>query len=260
MKDKVLIITGSSGIAAETIKIATEQGAKVFYISKTEASCAALLESLQSAGQTADYVVGDLTDPLIVNHFVKQCLKKYGRIDGLFNVAGISGRKYGDGPAHECTDEGWNLTIDANVTTQFRMCREVLNVMLAQAPDDHGLRGTILNMSSILALSPEPKFFNTIGYSAAKGAILSMSRSMAACYASSGIRVNAIAPGLASTIMSERASSNPEILDFMKVKQPLIKTVMSAKDIAQSAMFLLSSQSKVITGETLIVDAGWSIS
>src|SRR5690606_9202285 len=119
-------------------------------------------------------------------------------------------------------------------------------------PDKNGLRGTILNMSSILGISPEPKFFSTIAYAAAKGAILSMSKSMAAYYAGQGIRVNAIAPGLAVTKMSERASANPEIIEFMKQQQPLTHNVMQAKDIAESAIFLLSSQSKVITGETLI--------
>lgn len=260
MKDTVLIITGASGIAGETIKLATEQGAKVFYISRTEKSCEELLESLKAVGQTADYIIGDLTNPSVAIELVQKCLGKYGRIDGLFNVAGISGRRFGDGPAHECTEDGWATVLNTNVTTQYRMCREVLKVMLKQEPDGNGLRGTILNMSSILGISPEPKFFSTIGYAAAKGAILSMTTTMAAFYASEGIRVNAIAPGLALTRMSERASTNPEILEFMKVKQPLIKNVMSAKDVAESAIFLLSNKSKVITGETLIVDAGWSIS
>lgn len=260
MKGKVFIITGASGIAGETIKLATEQGAKVYYIARSEKSCLDLLDELKALGQTADYIVGDLTNPEVAIKLVKACVSKYGRIDGLFNVAGISGRRFGDGPTHECTEEGWATVMDTNVTTQYRMCREVLNVMLQQEPGEDGLRGSILNMSSILGISPEPKFFSTIGYAAAKGAIISMSTSMAAYYAAEGIRVNAIAPGLALTRMSERASTNPEIIDFMKVKQPLIKNVMSAKEVAEASIFLLSSKSKVITGEVLKADAGWSIS
>lgn len=260
MKNKVFIITGASGIAAETIQMALLREARVFYVSRTKQSCEALQERLQEKGLSAPYMVGDLTDQNIATCLVQSCLDEFGRIDGLFNVAGISGRKYGDGPAHECTEEGWSVTMTTNVDTQYRMCREVLKVMLEQEPDENGLRGTILNMSSVLGLSPEPKFFSTIAYAAAKGAILSMTRSMAAYYAAQGIRVNAIAPGLAVTKMSERASANPEIIEFMKQQQPLTQNVMQAQDVAESAIFLLSDQSRVITGETLLVDAGWSIS
>jgi NAD(P)-dependent dehydrogenase (short-subunit alcohol dehydrogenase family) len=115
-------------------------------------------------------------------------------------------------------------------------------------------------MASILGMSPEPKFFSTIAYAAAKGAIISMSQSMAAKYALDKIRVNVIAPGLALTRMSERASQNDEIINFMKIKQPLTEAVMDAKDVAKASIFLLSNESKVITGDVLKVDAGWSIS
>lgn len=260
MKDKVLIITGSSGIAAETIKIVLQRHAKVIFISKTETSCLQLQSDLTKISLSAEYMVGDLTDPEVAVKLVKHCSDKYGRIDGLFNVAGISGRKFGDGPAHECTEEGWAVTMRTNVDTQYRMCREVLKVMLGQQPDENGLRGVILNMASILGISPEPVFFSTIAYGAAKGAILSMTKTMAAYYASYGIRVNAIAPGLTFTKMSERASTNPEIIELMKRKQPLTKDILNAKDVAESAVFLLSDQAKVITGETLLVDGGWSVS
>ncbi len=260
MKKKVLLITGASGIAAATIKLALLRQAKVIYISKTETSCLALRDELEKMKLFAEYIVGDLTDSNVVVNFVRECLHKYGRIDALFNVAGISGRKFGDGPAHECTDEGWAVTMKTNVDTQYRMCREVLNVMLNQQPDKNGLRGTILNMASVLGLSPEPRFFSTIAYAASKGAILSMTKTMASYYASFGIRVNAIAPGLVATKMSERANSDKKITEFIKHKQPLTGSIMQTNDIAESAIFLLSDQSKVITGETLLADAGWSVS
>lgn len=260
MKNKVFIITGASGIAAETIKLALQQEAKVFYVSLTEKSSSDLLEEINELGFSADYLVGDLTRPEVAVELVEKCFEKYGRIDGLFNVAGSSGRKFGDGPAHECTEEGWEKTIKINLTTQYRMCREVLKLMLNQEPDENGLRGNILNMSSILGISPEPEYFSTIAYASAKGAILSMTKSMASYYAKNGIRVNAIAPGLALTRMSERASSNDEIINLMEKKQPLKKGVMSAREVADVAIFLLSKESRMITGETLKVDAGWDIS
>ena len=260
MKDKVFIVTGSSGIAAETIKMVLALGAKVFYIGRNAERCKDFHDDLGEKGFNADYIVGDLVDPHVAPALVNASVEKYGRIDGLFNVAGISGRRFGDGPVHECTEEGWNTTMTANVTTQYRMCREVVKQMLTQECDSAGLRGTILNMSSILGLSPEPKFFSTIGYATAKGAIISMSTSMASLYALDKIRVNAIAPGLALTRMSARATQDEAITNFMKVKQPLEGGVMDAKDVASCAIFLLSDQSKSITGEVLKVDAGWSIS
>ncbi len=260
MRNKVFIITGSTGIAAETIKLLVKEGAKVFFISQTKKNCQNLYDELASMGYEADFMVGDLTDPEVAIQLVDNCISKYGRIDGLYNVAGISGRKYGDGPVHECTEEGWEKTMTTNVTTQYRMCREVVKQMLQQDPDEYGVRGTILNMSSILGISPEPKYFSTIAYAAAKGAIISMSRSMASKYALDKIRVNVIAPALALTNMSSRASQDDEIVDFMKVKQPLTGAMMTALDVAKASLFLLSNESKVITGEILKVDAGWSIS
>lgn len=260
MENKVFIITGSSGIAAETIKMVLAQGAKVFFIGRDADRCKDFHDELQTEGLDTDYVVGDLVDPNTAPKLVNACIKKYGRIDGLFNVAGISGRRFGDGPIHECTEKGWEVTMTTNVTTQYRMCREVVQQMLKQDLDDKGLRGTILNMSSILGISPEPKFFSTIGYAAAKGAIMSMSTSMASKYALDKIRVNVIAPGLTMTRMSARASKDKAITDFMRIKQPLKEGVIDAKDVAFSAVFLLSDQSKAITGEILKVDAGWSVS
>lgn len=260
MRENVYIITGSSGIAAETIKLIVSQGSKVFYIGKTESQCVDLQNEIKSIGFHADYIAGDLTDPAIAVQLVKSCMDKYGRIDGLFNVAGTSGRKYGDGPLHECTEEGWRNTISNNLTIQYRMSREVINCMLRQEVDEDGLRGTIVNMSSVLGISPEPKYFSAIAYATSKGAIISMSKTAASFYAKDKIRINVIAPGLTLTRMSTRATENEEIVRFMAQKQPLVGDVMSAENIAEVAVFLLNKHSKVITGQTIIVDAGWSVS
>lgn len=260
MMGKIYIVTGSSGIAAATIKLLLKEGGHVFYIGKESDQCKRLQEEISSMKFSADYIVGDLTDESIVNKLVSSCIEKYGRIDGLFNVAGVSGRAFGDGPLHECTQEGWEKTLEVNLTTQFRMCKYVLNQMLLQEPDQEGRRGVILNMSSVLAFSPEANNFNAIAYAAGKGAIISMTKAAAAYYAKDSIRINAIAPGLALTKMSERASENEAIISFMKTKQPLAGTVMDAMDVAKAAVFLLSSAACMITGDTLVVDAGWSIS
>jgi len=260
MAGKVYIVTGSSGIAAETIKLLAAENNHVFFAGKDETQCDQLFAEIKEIGYRADFITGDLTDELVVNKLVSSCITKYKRIDGLFNVAGVSGRKYGDGPLHECTLEGWQTTLNINLTTQFQMCKYVITQMLTQEPDEDGMRGAIVNMSSVLAFSPEANNFTAIAYAAGKGATISMTQTAAAYYAKNKIRINAIAPGLVLTGMSARALQNELIVQSMKEKQPLAGTVMKAADIAKAAIFLLSSQSLMITGETLVVDAGWSIS
>jgi NAD(P)-dependent dehydrogenase (short-subunit alcohol dehydrogenase family) len=182
------------------------------------------------------------------------------RLDAVFNVAGISGRLYGDGPLHECTEEGWDTTLGTNVRSMFLVCRAALRQMLRQEVAVNGLRGTILNMSSVLAFAPEAPHFATHAYAASKGAILALSRALAAYYAPHRIRVNAIAPGLVRTPMSARAQGDPEVVELMKTKQPLLGDLLEAEDVARAALFLLGDDARVVTGDTLVVDGGWTVS
>lgn len=259
LQNKVCLITGASGIAAATSILAAEAGASIFIAANDQEQCLNLSESLRMTGAEADFHFADLRVPSEATETVRQCLSRFGRIDALFNVAGMSGRRFGDGPVHECTDEGWRMTMDSNVTSTFLMCREVIKVLLERPPAENGQRGSILNMSSVLTLSPEPEYFATHAYAAAKGAIISLTKSMAAYYAPMKIRVNAIAPGLTRTPMSARAQSNQVILDFMRTKQPLSEDLIEADDVAYAAIFLLSDEARYITGEVLTVDAGWRL-
>lgn len=260
---RTYLITAASGIGAETAKLLAQDVStdriQIFLVALEEAACQSLASEIERMGATAQYRAGDLANPSFAPQVVAACLTRFGRIDCLFNVAGISGRRFGDGPVHECTEEGWSRTLDANATTQYRMCREVVSTMLRQPSAMNGERGVILNMSSILALDPEPRHFDTVAYAASKGAILAMSRTMAASYAGSKIRVNAIAPALVRTAMSEHAATNPEIAEFILHKQPLLEGMMPAVDVAAACKFLLTDASHAITGQVLIVDAGWSL-
>ena len=233
----VVLITGCSGIARATANTAEKQGATVFL-----------------AGLGEDCFRVDLTLPDGAEQALAACLETHGRIDALFNVAGGSGRRFGDGPLHECTGEGWSQTFDLNLTTAFRMNRAVLRHWLAiEQP------GVILNMTSVLAESPEPMHFATHAYAASKAAISGMTRAMAAHYAPHGIRVNAIAPGLTATPMSTRAQTDKDLLEYMRRKQPITHGIIEAADIASAAWFLLSDASKAMTGQIVTVDGGWSI-
>jgi NAD(P)-dependent dehydrogenase (short-subunit alcohol dehydrogenase family) len=258
--DKAYLITGSTGIGGATGRLAAETGIRVFVVSRTEEHCRTLAEEIAAAGGTAAYSAADLTEAAAVEQAVQACVAEFGRIDALFNVAGISGRRFGDGPIHECTEAGWDTTLDTNAKSMFLMCRAVVRQMLAQPVGGNGLRGTILNMASVLGFSPEPRFFATHAYAASKGAIIAMSRSMAAYYAPHKIRVNVIAPSLIRTPMSQRAQENPDIRNRMKTKQPLCEDLIEAQEVARAALFLLGDDSRVITGDLLTVDAGWSVS
>jgi len=254
LQDRVCLITGSTGIGAATARLAAHESASVFVVSRDEESCRALEKEIGCG-----YHVADLTRDGEVAEAIESCLARHNRIDALFNVAGISGRRFGDGPIHECTEEGWDITMETNVKSMFLMCRAVIRRMLEQPAGENGRSGAILNMASMLAFSPEPRFFATHAYAASKSAIIGLTQAMAAYYAPSKIRVNAIAPALVRTPMSQRAQRNPDLLEFIKTKQPLSEDLIEAEDVARAAVFLLSDDARNITGEVLSVDAGWRV-
>jgi NAD(P)-dependent dehydrogenase (short-subunit alcohol dehydrogenase family) len=255
VRDKVLLITGSTGIAEATALLAAQEGGRVFIVSRTAENAEKLARRIGAA-----FLAADLVQPESAAKAVEACVAEHGRIDALFNVAGISGRKFGDGPLHECTEAGWDATLDANVKSMFLMCRAALGQMLKQPIAASGLRGTLLNMASVLGFAPQAGHFATHAYAASKGAILGMSKSMAAYYAPKKIRVNVIAPALIRTPMSARAQDDPAIIQLMKTKQPLAEDLIDADDVARAALFLLGDDSRRNTADTLTVDAGWCVS
>jgi len=222
----------------------------VFVFGVNENECRSLADELD-----AGYAVGDVRDEAAVKHGVAECLDRFGQIDALMNVAGVSARSMGDGPLHECTSEAWEAVIDLNAKGTFLMCREVLGLWTKNRQ-----AGVILNTGSVLARHPQREHFATVGYAASKGAIEAMSVAAAAYYAPEGIRINVIAPGLVHTPMTARAQANADINKYMIQKQPLRKGMLSAEDVAQAACFLLRRDSSPITGQILNVDAGWTVS
>ena len=196
-----------------------------------------------------------MRDEAAVRDAVSACVRRFGTIHALFNVAGISARSVGDGPLHLCTAEAWDTVMDVNAKGTFLMCREVLAHWTKNTRS-----GVILNMGSVTARHPQRDHFATAAYAASKGAIETMSVSAAAYYAPYGIRVNVIAPGLVRTPMSARAQSNQQIMEYMAHKQPLTKGILSADDVARTACFLLRPDSSPITGQIVTVDGGWAVS
>ena len=257
---RVCLVAGSTGIAEASALRFAREGARVFIASRTEGHCRDLVDAIRSEGGEADYLAADLTEDGAADRAVANAAERFERIDAVFNVAGGSGRRFGDGPTHLATVEGWDATLLLNLRSQFLMCRAALNRMLEQEPDVQGLRGAILNMTSILAFHPSPAHFPTHAYAAAKGAIVSLTTTMAAYYAPHMIRVNAVAPSLTRTPMAGRAASDPETVGYASWKQPLVGGLLEPEDVANAAAFLLSSEARAITGQVLKVDGGFSVS
>lgn len=246
----VLLVTGSSGIAAATARLWAAEN-PVFIVGSNADECKTVTTGLSEAS----FAGADVRDEVAVRNAVVACLDRFGRIDALFNVAGISASSAGDGPLHECKAAAWDLVMDVNAKGTFLMCREVLGVWTRNTQ-----AGVILNCGSVLARRPQPDHFAAVGYAASKGAIEAMSRSAAAYYAPAGVRINVIAPGLVRTPMSARAQADPRITEYMTHKQPLTKGMLSADDVAKTACFLLGRDSSPMTGQVVTVDGGWTVS
>jgi NAD(P)-dependent dehydrogenase (short-subunit alcohol dehydrogenase family) len=248
---EVLFVTGSSGIAAATACVwATEN--PVFIVGINAEQCRSLAADL---GKNAAFAAADVRDEVALRNAVSACRERFGRIDALFNVAGVSARSHGDGPLHECETAAWDAVMDVNAKGTFLTCREVLRVWTKDSQ-----AGVIVNTGSVLARHPQRNHFATVGYAASKGAIESMSLAAAAYYAPYGIRINVIALGLVRTPMSARAQANPQIMNYISHKQPLTKGLLSTQDVTQAACFLLHRESSPITGQIVTVDGGWTVS
>lgn len=249
---KSIIVTGSTGIAAASAARFIAEGARVFLISINEEETKTLAESLDG---NVGWATADLTDELATEQAVSEAVAFMEGLDGLMAVVGGSGRAVGDGPLDEIPKAGWDETISLNLTSTFLSVREATRSMLGG-----GSGGSIVIVTSVLASSPSPDLFGTHAYAAAKGGQVSLMTAMAARYAPKRIRVNAIAPGLVRTPMSERAYNDPATFRYAASKQPLVSGFLEAEDVAQAATYFLSDESRYVTGQVLAVDGGWSVS
>ncbi len=253
---KNVVITGaSSGIGFATAKKCAIEGARVALLSRDVARAIEAISTIHAAGvppENLTHVSTDVSNPEQVEAAFSHVMNHWGRIDGMFNAAGISGRRYGDGPVDQCSIEGWQTVIDANLTSVFLCCKFGISAMLESGG------GSVVNLSSVLGLVGGDEDFATHAYAASKGGIISLTRAIASYYASHRIRANVICPGLIRTQMSTRAQSDPQIVARLKTLQPLSGDFGEPENVADGALFLLSDESSFVTGDVLTIDGGWT--
>jgi NAD(P)-dependent dehydrogenase (short-subunit alcohol dehydrogenase family) len=238
--DKVAIVTGGgSGIGLATAQLFAAEGARVVIFDINNSSSDSRQVDVRSAPE--------------VESAIKDVVRKHGRLDILVNVAGGSGRRWGDGPTDSCTVEGWDKTLSLNLDSVFYCCKFALQAMLTQG------RGVIVNVSSVLGLVGGDDDFATHAYASSKGAVISLTRSIAAYYAPRGIRANVICPGLIATPMSQRAQESEHIRSRLPQLQPLTGDFGAPDEVAQAALYLASNESSFVTGSVLTVDGGWTV-
>jgi len=253
---RVAIVTGAgSGIGRAAALLFAAEGAKVALLSRTaETGETAAAEANISAafGGEAVFVRTDVTQPDQIEAAVAGTVAHWGRLDAIFNAAGISGRRFGDGPTADCTLDGWQTTLDANLTSIF-LCSKAAIPRLIE-----GGGGAIVNLASVLGMVGGDEHFATHAYAASKGGIIALTRAIARYYAPQRVRANVVAPGLIRTTMSLRAQSDPEIIAELPRLQPLTGDFGTAEDVAAAALYLAAPESAFVTGVVLPVDGGWT--
>jgi NAD(P)-dependent dehydrogenase (short-subunit alcohol dehydrogenase family) len=254
LQDKsIVIIGGTAGLGLSAAQACAAQGASLVLVGRSASSC----EQAQTLlGDAVPVMRGDAADPQTAIRAVAAAVERNGRLDGLYHVAGGSGRSAGDGPLHEISPEGWQATLQMNLAGLFYSNQAAVRRFLEQASG-----GSVLNMSSVLAFAPSARYFATHAYAAAKAAAMGLTRACAAYYAPQNIRFNVLAPALVETPMAERALGDPPTMNYVRGRQPLDGgRAGRPQDLDEAVVYFLSDESRFVTGQTLAIDGGWSVS
>ena len=247
LKDNVAIVTGaSSGLGVAFALAMAEAGADVVCADKEENGLIETVNKIKKIDRKSIGIVTDVSKEKDVKNMVKQSLKEFGRIDILFNNAGIVETPV---PAHELSLEEWDKVIAVDLTGVFLCAKEVLKVMIEQKS------GKLINISSIWG-QVGSSVFPVPAYAAAKGGVINFTRELAIEYAEYGINVNCIAPGSFKTEIGGGDYNDPQFLDTILNLIP-IKKVGVPNDLKGVAIFLASKASNFITGHILTIDGGW---
>ncbi len=248
LKDKVALITGgNSGIGKATAILFAEEGARVCITGRNENRCEEVVKEITDGGGQAIYMIADVRFPDECQRTVDKTVKAFGRLDILFNNAGV----YYPNTAVECSEEEWDLTIDINLKGTYLMSKFALPLMISQKS------GVIINNGSGWGIVGGNE---AVSYCASKGGVVLMTKAMAIDHARQGIRVNCLCPGDVETPMLDedarmRGLTWDEYHQQAVAQRPMGR-IGTPEEIARAALFLASDDSTFMTGATLVVDGG----
>jgi NAD(P)-dependent dehydrogenase (short-subunit alcohol dehydrogenase family) len=238
---KVALITGAgSGIGRASAILFAQEGAKVAVADYVPAGGQETVKMIKDSGGEAVFIEADVSKTADVQRMVNATVEAYGRIDILFNNAGINGPLV---RTAEASEEDWDRIININLKGVFLASKYSIPVMLS------GGGGAIVNTASIAGFMASPY---DAAYSASKGGVIQLTKSIALEYAHQNIRVNCICPGVIETPMAEM-----EILPERAYYIPQ-KRKGQPEDIARAALYLASEDSSYVTAASLVVDGGWT--
>jgi NAD(P)-dependent dehydrogenase (short-subunit alcohol dehydrogenase family) len=246
LQDKVALITGAgSGIGRETATLFAREGASVVVVDVNDAAGQETVSMIEAAGGQATYVHADISQAADCEKMVRTAEERYGKLNVLFNNAGIS--HINDDNAETTEETVWDLTMNINLKGVFLGCKYGVPALRRAGG------GSIINTASFVALvgAATPQ----IAYTASKGGVLSMTRELAVVHARENIRVNALCPGPLRTELLMKYLNTEEKRQRRLVHIPMGR-FGEAKEIAQAVLFLASDESSFVTGATFMVDGG----
>lgn len=243
---RIALVTGAGKGLGRAIALGlADAGAHLVLVARTRADLEAVAQEVQSRGREALVAVVDATDSRQVDAAVEQAIARFGRIDVLVHAAGGSLRK----ASVDVTDEEWDAVIAANLSSTFKVCRAVGKRMLAQGS------GSIINLASTAGVRGRA---GNAPYSAAKAAVINLSKALAMEWAPKGVRVNVLAPGRFLTPLTEAEMSVPEKYAAF-VRQVPLGRIGKPEELQDIAVWLASDASSYVTGSTITLDGGQTL-
>ncbi len=245
LKSKVAIVTGAgSGIGEATALTFAKEGARVTVADVADSAGNDTVEQIRAAGGDAIYVHTDVTSASDIQGMVSATISNYGKLDVLFNNAGIAMRL----AVADLPEDDWDRCIDINLKGAYLGSKYAIPAMIANGG------GSIINTASIYGIVGGP---NRAAYVASKGGIVNLTRGMALDYAETNIRVNCICPGYTDTPIIRNIVETPAKYKALADQHPLGRLAQPL-DIAYGALYLASDESAFVTGIALPIDGGYT--